>query len=171
MLQSVAWAGAAQPWSANFNLLAMVFSKGGMQNMENWKPLMSNTPPPPPPSSVEFHNHHQYLKQRSQASYLTLIDTCHMKGKIYILAPPTKKKMIVIDYVGNLLNPLWPSDAIWRHRYWSTLAQVMACCLTAPSLYLNQCWLTISTDQWHLSKGNFPRDTPAINHENQLQFA
>ena len=42
------------------------------------------------------------------------------------------------------LNSLRPSDAIWRHRSWSTLAQVMACCLTAPSHYLNQCWLIIS---------------------------
>ena len=36
---------------------------------------------------------------------------------------------------------LWPSDAIWRQRSGSTLAQVMSCCLTAPSHYLNQCWL------------------------------
>ena len=41
-------------------------------------------------------------------------------------------------------NSLRPSDAIWRHRSWSTLAQVMACCLTAPSHHLNQCWLIIS---------------------------
>ena len=47
----------------------------------------------------------------------------------------------------------------------------MACCLTAPSHYLNQCWLIVNTDQWRLSKVNFTRDTPAIIHENQLQFA
>ena len=44
----------------------------------------------------------------------------------------------------NLINSLWPGDAIWWHRSGSTLAQVMACCLTAPSHYLNQCWLIIS---------------------------
>ena len=38
------------------------------------------------------------------------------------------------------VNLSWPSDAIWRQRSGSTLAQVMACCLTAPSHYLNQCW-------------------------------
>ena len=32
---------------------------------------------------------------------------------------------------------LGPSEAIWRQRSGSTLAQVMACCLTAPSHYLN----------------------------------
>ena len=47
------------------------------------------------------------------------------------------------------LNSLWPNDAIWRQRSGSTLAQVMACCLTAPSHYLNQCWLIISEVQWH----------------------
>ena len=41
-------------------------------------------------------------------------------------------------------NSLWPSDAIWRQGSWSTLVQVMACCLTAPSHYLNQCWLIIT---------------------------
>ena len=43
-----------------------------------------------------------------------------------------------------VFNSLRPSDAIWGHRSGSTLAQVMACCLTAPSHYLNQCWLIIS---------------------------
>ena len=53
---------------------------------------------------------------------------------------------------------------IWRHEYGSTLAQVMACCLTAPSHYLNQCWLIINKSQWHSSEGNFARNTSAINH-------
>ena len=59
---------------------------------------------------------------------------------------------------------MWPSDAIWRHRSGSTLAQVMACCLTAPSHYLNQCWLIISKVHWHSSEGNFAKDTSATNH-------
>ena len=47
------------------------------------------------------------------------------------------------------LYPLWPSDTIWRQRSGSTLAQVMACCLTAPSHYLNQCCSWMLTDhQW-----------------------
>ena len=37
-----------------------------------------------------------------------------------------------------MLNSLWHSDAIWRHRSWSTLAQVTACCLMAPSHYLDK---------------------------------
>ena len=67
------------------------------------------------------------------------------------------------------VNSLWPSDAIWRQRSGSTLAHVMACCLTAPSHFLNQCWLIISKVQWHLSEGNFTIDTSAINHLNKLE--
>ena len=58
-------------------------------------------------------------------------------------------------------NSLWPSDTIWRHRAGSTLAQVMACCLMAPSHYLNQWWLIVSKVQWHSSEGNFTKDTSA----------
>ena len=53
------------------------------------------------------------------------------------------------------INSSWPSDAIWRYRSGSTLAQVMACCLTAPSHYLNQCWLIIREVFWHSTEGNF----------------
>ena len=51
-----------------------------------------------------------------------------------------------------------------------TLAQVMACCLTAPSHYLNQCWLTISMVHWHSCESSFTRDTSAIDHKNQLKI-
>ena len=53
------------------------------------------------------------------------------------------------------LNSLRPSDAIWRQWSWTTLAQVMACCLTAPSHYLNQCWLIIRGVLWHTSESSF----------------
>ena len=66
-------------------------------------------------------------------------------------------------------NSLWPSDTIWQHKSGSTLAQVMAYCLTAPSHYLNQCWLIISKVQWHSSECNFTRDTSAISHWNWLE--
>ena len=67
------------------------------------------------------------------------------------------------------INSLGLSDAIWGQRCGSTLAQVMACCLTAPSHYLNQSWLIISKVQRHSSEGDFAIDTPAINHWNYLQ--
>ena len=64
---------------------------------------------------------------------------------------------------------MWPCDSIRRHRTGSTLAHVMACCLMAPSHYLNQCWLIISKVQWQSSEGKFTRDTSAINHWNSLE--
>ena len=55
----------------------------------------------------------------------------------------------------HIFNSLRPSDAIWRQRTESTLANVMACCLMAPSHYLNQCWLIISEVLWYSPEGNF----------------
>ena len=66
-------------------------------------------------------------------------------------------------------NSLGPSDTIWR--YGSILAQVMACCLMAPSHYLNQCWhiIRLSKVQSHSSGNHFTQDTSAINHWNQFE--
>ena len=55
-----------------------------------------------------------------------------------------------MSYIGlkcqkQVFNSFWPSDPIWRQRSGSTLVQVMACCLTAPSQYLNQCGLIWSS--------------------------
>ena len=53
-------------------------------------------------------------------------------------------------YIINLtVNSLQANDAIWWHRSGSTLAYLMACCLTAPSHYLNQHWLVIKGLLWH----------------------
>ena len=64
------------------------------------------------------------------------------------------------------VNSLWPSDAIWRQGSRSTLVQAMACCLTAPSHCLNQCWLTITKVKWCSSEGNFAWYITAICHWN-----
>ena len=69
-------------------------------------------------------------------------------------------------WLVEIFNTLWPSDAIWRWRSWSTLVQVMTCCLTAPSHYLNQIWLIIRKVSWHSSEGKFTAGTSAINHCN-----
>ena len=75
-------------------------------------------------------------------------------------------QMIIPSNCMSCLNSLKPSDAIWRQRSGSTLVQVMACCLTAPSHYLNLCWLIISNGQLHYSDGNFTRDTSVISDQN-----
>ena len=77
-----------------------------------------------------------------------------------------------MDQVGdwrNWFNSLGPSDAIWWCRSVSKLSQVMACCLTAPSHYLNQCWLIISKLHWHSYEGNLTLDALAISHKYHLE--
>ena len=64
----------------------------------------------------------------------------------------------VYSVTGPHWASLWPSDAIWWQGSGSTLVQVMACCLMAPSHYPNQYWLIISEVQWHSPEGNFTRD-------------
>ena len=49
------------------------------------------------------------------------------------------------------INSLLPSEAKWFNRYESSMAQVMVCCLTAPSHYLSQCWFIIDEVVWHSS--------------------
>ena len=53
------------------------------------------------------------------------------------------------------VNSLWPCDAIWHHRSGLTLAQVMACCLTMPSHYLNSWRFLISEVLWYSPENNF----------------
>ena len=48
--------------------------------------------------------------------------------------------ILVYSSFNTMVNSLWPSDVIWRHGSGSTLAQIMACYLMAPSHYVNQCW-------------------------------
>ena len=63
-------------------------------------------------------------------------------------------RMYSISFLWSiwLSNSLGSSDVIWRWRSWTTLVQVMAGCLTAPSHYLNQCGVIFSKVQWHSSE-------------------
>ena len=66
--------------------------------------------------------------------------------------------------VTVMINSLRPSDTIWRQRTVSTFAQVVACCLTAPSHYLTQCWLmTVRFSGNHLRAISQEIHLPSIN--------
>ena len=71
----------------------------------------------------------------------------------------------IFQLLQENIDSLWPSDAIW-HRSGSALAQVMTCCLMAPSHYLNQCWLIIHRNLCHSPKGNVHEG----NHENTFKI-
>ena len=88
-----------------------------------------------------------------------------------------KRSDILISPVFETMSffiSLWPSDALGWHRSESTLAQVMACGLTAPSHYLKQCWRIISEVfwLWHSPEGNFTGNAqniyPWYEFENDL---
>ena len=51
--------------------------------------------------------------------------------------------------------PLSHYDTIWRHRYGSTLVQIVVCCPMSPRHPLNQCWLMIESIIWHSHRRNF----------------
>ena len=77
---------------------------------------------------------------------------CRFGGHYWInkwTAIQAKSLEFILRSTTYWFNSLGPSDAIWRWRSWSTLVQEMVCCLTAPSDYLNQCWLIISMVLWH----------------------
>ena len=68
------------------------------------------------------------------------------------------------------VNSLQPNDAIWRRRSGSTLSQVMACCLTAPSHYLNKCWLSINNVPRYPYKSIFTGNVQEFNMNNKITF-
>ena len=68
-----------------------------------------------------------------------------------------------------MINSLWPSGTIRWQGNESTLAQVMACCLMAPSLYLNQCWLIITKVLWHSSEGIIMRRPEDTIQQNKIE--
>ena len=96
-----------------------------------------------------------------------LLVIAHGMLQCTVLAPMYWSIMIYIDI--SWINSLGPSDTRWRQRTESTLAQVMACCLTAPSHYLSQCWLVVSKFLWHLYDGTTLRKSEETNQWNKIK--
>ena len=69
------------------------------------------------------------------------------------------RKMFPFD---DVIMFLWLSDVILRNRYWPTLAQVMARCLTVPSHHINHCWLILKAVLWNVAEDNFTKTVPDI---------
>ena len=112
----------------------------------------------------------QWVKKKQWADFRSpwvLFPECQKKIFMHLVCYVMldfKKQMIAETY-GIWYWPfnwLWPNDTIWQHRSGSTLAQVMACGLTAPSHYLNQYWLPISKVMWHSTESNLTVHSLAI---------
>ena len=72
-----------------------------------------------------------------------------------------------LTYKG--VNPLWLSGDMRHWTHWSTLVQVMACCLTASSHYLSQHWLAINETLCHPFHSNICLNTKDIDPKLCLQ--
>ena len=73
---------------------------------------------------------------------------------------------IIMVYRVNSLSPNNPYGVC---SSWSILVQVMACCLMAPSHYLNQSWLIISEIHLHQVEGSCTENVPDITHYRVLK--
>ena len=77
-----------------------------------------------------------------------------IRWNIYILSIITREMGKLKTHSPIYCTIAWENMLkLYSLRTWSTLVQVMPCCLTAPSHYLNQCWLVISKVPWHLFDG------------------
>ena len=63
---------------------------------------------------------------------------------------------------STLYNSSWLEMPWWDDRTWSTLGQVMACCLMASSHYPNQCCLVMSEVLYNSHEGNFMENAQYI---------
>ena len=116
------------------------------QNMSSYREgLVSSIP-----VYIKFmflHLFHQYINQIAK-SYI-----------LHVFFNSTYSNTLNIIYLKPVMNRV---NSRHMTRSESTLAQVLACCLTAPSHYLNQCWLNISNVPGHSSESNFTRH---ISHQ------
>ena len=117
-----------------------------------WRRLMKSAPIP---AWKSWGSHHIWCYVRWSA---------HLPARLL-------QHLVLVPTIKVPVKSLWPCDAIWRHRSGSTLAQVMACCLTAPSHYLNQCWPLISEVLWCSPESNFTMSAQAtILHNENYTF-
>ena len=70
----------------------------------------------------------------------------------------TRPQWVNISIHVVSIHSLRPSGTILQHKSGSILAQVMACCLKAPSHYLNQSWLIIRLSHWNSLEDWIPVD-------------
>ena len=54
---------------------------------------------------------------------------------LWALKSKSSKMLVFIKFTA--FNSLWPSDAIWQHRFWSTLAQVITRCVMHQAIDLS----------------------------------
>ena len=84
------------------------------------------------------------LNNNKSRKVIWTVSSCHFERPAYIIS-------------------LYPNAAIGWHISGSALVQIMVCCLTAPSHYLNQHWLVTKSVAWNASESNFIASAQDIN--------
>ena len=126
----------------------------------NWSPKISFL------NTIHFQSTNASLASCSSMVWLKLGQHAY----IIISMVHVKHKTSSMFWFRWQFNLLGPSDTIWCWKSWSTLVQVMACCLTAPSHYLNSCWLIISKVLWHSSDDIIIRRFEDTNQSSYIEY-
>ena len=144
-------------WLTHCGLVILYGTVSSLVLVMAWCLFSFKSPPEPIPSNcpmgpseqilVKFESKHTNFHSRKCLQNLGLthcVDLCWWISGAWQSLMTIHVITVSVSLIYLQFNSLRPSDAIWWQRSGSTLAQVMACCLTAPSHYLNQCWLIIS---------------------------
>ena len=89
-----------------------------------------------------------------QKKLIQIYLNCHWISRDFII-----RHMLCLLHCSTARNSLCSSDTLWQHGSGSTLAQVMAWCMMAPSHYLSQCRLIISKVQFRRRHHSQPSTT------------
>ena len=83
-----------------------------------------------------YHAMHIMAIGNEQSQYCVCIymitDVC------YVMLLLNNSRGLIMLNVPAIIS-VWPGGTIWRHKPWSILVEVMACCLTAPNHYMKEC--------------------------------
>ena len=77
-----------------------------------------------------------------------------LRAVINNACPSTLMSMACQNGRVQIIYWMWPSDTIWAHSSGSTMAYLIASCLTSTNYYLKQCWFIISDVLWHSPKSD-----------------
>ena len=145
-----------------------MFTKSGFHGIE----YTNGFPPQGNSSSVMAHGAHIgygndiYLRHTAVLCGIFSVMWNNDAQSAKMVVEISKLKEFRYVMANGVVNTLWPNGAILRYRSGSTLAQVIAYCLTAPKHYLKHCWLTIGAVLWH----SFQFHKRYLSHEWLNQF-
>ena len=108
---------------------------------------------------VNYLHHALKTKSHHDANFVIIGDTTGYNENMWCHQEPvtTKQNFFVFSDKYHYSATLTHCSLVMPYddTIWSTLVQVMACCLMATSHYLNQCWLIVYEVLVHFPLSNF----------------